>query len=182
VSKLYYRVRLLNFTHFTETHTKEKASDIVYYRVRLLNFTHFTETHTKEKASDIVYYRVQLHNFTHFTETHTKEKACDIVNWTKLMQILKETSIDWRKRRLVSKLYMDHSVKLILDQWETRRVKFGEAVRQLRCLSGVLSNLYRVYITKEILEVFGYSNIEGQVIHNVKCSDDSLHLAKNNRR
>jgi hypothetical protein len=28
------------------------------------------------------------------------------VNWTKLMQILKETGIDWRERRLISNLYM----------------------------------------------------------------------------
>jgi hypothetical protein len=39
-----------------------------------------------------------------------------------------------------------------------------------------------VYLTKEILEVFGYFNIGGQVIHNVKCSDDSAFLAKKNRR
>jgi hypothetical protein len=31
------------------------------------------------------------------------QKAFDRVNWTKLMQILKGTGIDWRERRLVSK-------------------------------------------------------------------------------
>jgi hypothetical protein len=31
----------------------------------------------------------------------------DRVNWTKLMQILKSTGIDWRERRLISKLCMD---------------------------------------------------------------------------
>ena len=35
------------------------------------------------------------------------QKAFDRVNWTKLMQILKRTGIDWRERRLISKLYMD---------------------------------------------------------------------------
>jgi len=34
------------------------------------------------------------------------QKAFDRVNWTKLMQILKETGIDWRERRLISNLYM----------------------------------------------------------------------------
>jgi hypothetical protein len=77
------------------------------------------------------------------------------------MQILKETGIEWRERRLVSKRYMDHSVKLRLDQWETRRVNIGKAVGQLRCLSGVLSHLHRLYLTKEILEVFGYFNVGG---------------------
>jgi hypothetical protein len=33
-------------------------------------------------------------------------KAFDRVNWTKLIQILKGTKIDWRERRLISELYM----------------------------------------------------------------------------
>jgi hypothetical protein len=40
------------------------------------------------------------------------QKAFDRVNWTKLMQILKETGIDWRERRLISNLYMAQSVKV----------------------------------------------------------------------
>jgi len=32
------------------------------------------------------------------------QKAFDHVNWTKLMQILKRTGIDWRERRLISKI------------------------------------------------------------------------------
>ena len=43
------------------------------------------------------------------------QKAFDRVNWTKLMQILKRTGIDWRERRLISKLYMDQRVKIRLD-------------------------------------------------------------------
>jgi hypothetical protein len=39
------------------------------------------------------------------------QKAFDRVNWTKLMQILKETGIDWRERRLINNLYMTQSVK-----------------------------------------------------------------------
>ena len=35
--------------------------------------------------------------------------------WTKLMQILKRTAIDWRERRLISELYMDQRVKVRLD-------------------------------------------------------------------
>jgi hypothetical protein len=33
------------------------------------------------------------------------QKAFDRVNWTKLMQVLKGTGIDWRERRLISKLH-----------------------------------------------------------------------------
>jgi len=32
------------------------------------------------------------------------QKAFDRVNWTKLMQMLKGTGIDWRERRLISNL------------------------------------------------------------------------------
>jgi hypothetical protein len=40
------------------------------------------------------------------------QKAFDHVSCTKLMQILKRTGIDWRKRRLISKLYVEQSVKI----------------------------------------------------------------------
>jgi hypothetical protein len=48
------------------------------------------------------------------------QEAFGNVNWTKLMQILKVTGIDRHERRLASKLHMDHSVKLKLDQGKTR--------------------------------------------------------------
>ena len=40
------------------------------------------------------------------------QKAFDRVIWTKLMQILKRIGIDWRERRLISKLYMEQKVKV----------------------------------------------------------------------
>jgi hypothetical protein len=43
------------------------------------------------------------------------KKAFDRVNWTKLMQILKGTGIDWCERRLISNLYMAQSVKVRLN-------------------------------------------------------------------
>jgi hypothetical protein len=57
------------------------------------------------------------------------QKAFDRVNWTKLKQILKETGIDWRKRRLISNLYMAQSVKVRLNRGEARSVKNGRGVR-----------------------------------------------------
>ena len=53
------------------------------------------------------------------------QKAFDRATWTKLIWILKGTGIDGRGRILISKLYMDQSVKLTLDQKETRSVKKG---------------------------------------------------------
>jgi len=43
------------------------------------------------------------------------QKAFDHVNWSKLMQIVKETSINWRKRRFINKLYMDYSVEVRMN-------------------------------------------------------------------
>jgi len=40
------------------------------------------------------------------------QKAFVRVKWTKLMQILRETGIDWRERRLISNLYMAQCVKV----------------------------------------------------------------------
>ena len=46
------------------------------------------------------------------------------------MQILKRFVIDWRERRLISKLNMEQKVKERLDRGETRSVKIGRAVPQ----------------------------------------------------
>jgi hypothetical protein len=106
------------------------------------------------------------------------KKAFDCVNWTKLMQILKGTGIVWCERRLVSKLYMDQSVKIQLEQGEMRSVKIGRGVGQACCLSPILFNVYSEYHTNETLEGLTDFKIGGQVIHSVKYADDILLLAK----
>jgi hypothetical protein len=40
------------------------------------------------------------------------QTAFERVNWAELMQILQGNGIDWRERRLISKLYMDQCVKM----------------------------------------------------------------------
>jgi len=105
------------------------------------------------------------------------QKAFGRGNWTKLMQTLKGTGIDWRKRRLISKLYIVQSVKIKMDRGETRSLKTGRGVRQGCCLSQILFNLYCEYINKEALEGFGDFKIGGQVIHTVKYADDLVLLA-----
>jgi len=50
------------------------------------------------------------------------QNAFDRINWSKLIQILNKTGINWRERRLINKLYMDERVKVQLDRWETRSV------------------------------------------------------------
>ena len=76
------------------------------------------------------------------------QKAFDRANWTKLMQILKGTGIDWRERRLISNLYMAQSIKVQLNRGETRSVKIGRGVRQGYCSSPFLFNLYSECLTK----------------------------------
>jgi hypothetical protein len=93
------------------------------------------------------------------------------------MQILKGIRIDWREIRLICKLYMEQSVKVRLDQGETRSVKIGRGVRQSCCLSPILFNLYSEYFTKEALEGFGDFKV-GQVIRAVKYENDLVLLAK----
>jgi hypothetical protein len=72
------------------------------------------------------------------------QKTFDHVNWAKLMQIVENRTTDWRDIRLISKLYMGQSVKVRLDQGDTRSVKAGKGVRQGCCLSPILFNLRRV--------------------------------------
>jgi len=63
------------------------------------------------------------------------------VNWTKLMQIVRNTGIDWRERRLISKLYTDQSVKIRLDQGESISMKIERGVRQGCHISPILFKL-----------------------------------------
>jgi hypothetical protein len=56
------------------------------------------------------------------------------------MHILKETGIYWCERRLINKLFVDQSVKVWLDQEETRIAKNGKGVKQERSLSPILLN------------------------------------------
>jgi hypothetical protein len=98
------------------------------------------------------------------------------------MQILQETGIDWRERRLINNFYMVNSVKVRLNRGDTRSVKIGRGVRQGCCFSPILFILYSEYLSKEALEGLGDFKIGGQIIHTVKYADDIVLLAKEERR
>ena len=87
------------------------------------------------------------------------------------MEILKRIGIDWRERRLTSKLYMEQKVKVRLNREEIRSVQTGRGVRQGCCLSPILFNLYSECLTKEVLDGLGDFNIGGQIILTVKYAD-----------
>ena len=107
------------------------------------------------------------------------QKAFDRVNWTKLMQILKETCTEWRKRRLIRNLYMAQSVKVRLNRGETRSVKIGRGVRKRCCLSSILFNLYNECLTKEALE--GSGDLKINIIQTVKYADDLCYWLRKKR-
>jgi hypothetical protein len=89
------------------------------------------------------------------------------------MQTPKRTGVDWRERRLSSKLYVGQSVELKLDQGEARNVKIGSGFRQGSCLSPLLFDVYSELLTKEVVEKFeGF--IIGQVFLNVKYAYEHL--------
>ena len=90
----------------------------------------------------------------------------------------KRIGIDWRERRLITKLYMEQKVKVRLGRAETRSVQTGRGVRQGCCLSPILFNLYSECLTKEALDGFGDFNIRGQFIQTVKYADDLVLMAK----
>jgi hypothetical protein len=91
------------------------------------------------------------------------------------MELLKKTGIDWRERRLLSKLYMDQS-KVQVDQGVTKSVKIGRGVRQGCRLSPHLFNLCSEYVTQEVLEGLGDFKVGGQIISTVRYADDLVLL------
>jgi hypothetical protein len=106
-------------------------------------------------------------------------KLTIIVNrWITLMEILKKIGIDWRERRLISKLYVHQSVKVRLDQGVRKSVKTGTGVRQGCCLSPLLFNLYSEHVTQEALEALGDFKVGGKIISTVRFADDLVLLAK----
>jgi len=78
------------------------------------------------------------------------QKAFDRGKWTKLMRILKGTGIDWHKRRSASCTWI--SVKLKLDQEETRSLRIGREVRQGCSSSPVFSTSTANTLTGKLLK------------------------------
>jgi hypothetical protein len=68
------------------------------------------------------------------------------------MHILKVTGIDWREGRFICKLYKDPSIKIRLDQGETRSVKIGRGGRTVCCLMSLLFNMYSEYLNRKLFK------------------------------
>jgi hypothetical protein len=119
---------------------------------------------------------------------HTDEELCacfidwqvafDRVNWTDLVQILKETGINWHERRLIGKLYTEQSVQIQLNQREKKIAKIGRGFRQGCCLSPIIFTSYGGYFINQALEWFGSFKIQRQVIRTGTYAHDLVLLAK----
>jgi hypothetical protein len=68
------------------------------------------------------------------------------------MQVLKKTVTVWCKRKLISKLYMDQSVKIRLDKGETGNVMTKRGVKKEYCLLSFLFNLQRNNLPTKLLK------------------------------
>jgi hypothetical protein len=95
-------------------------------------------------------------------------KGMDRAKWTKLMRILKETGIDCRERRLITKFYVDQRVKIRLDQGESGNMKIERGVRQGCCLSPILFKLIANTLSRSLSKGFGEFNVEGQAVRTGK--------------
>jgi len=107
------------------------------------------------------------------------QKAFDQDKWTTWMQILKGNGLEWHARRLISKLYMDQSVKLRLDQKEKTSVKIEIGARKGCCLSQILFNLCNEYLTNDALEWFGDFKMGEYVICTVKYQTNLCYWLRN---
>ena len=80
------------------------------------------------------------------------EKAFDRVNWPKMMKILIEIGVDWRDRRMISELYMNHEPVVRAAGGESDAGVIGRGVRQGSPLSYLLFRIYAEMMMKEAVE------------------------------
>jgi Reverse transcriptase (RNA-dependent DNA polymerase). len=106
------------------------------------------------------------------------QKTFDRVDWAKLLEMRRNTGVNWKERRPIRNLYMGQRVKLHLNQGETDSVKIGRGVRQGCCMSSILFNTYGEYLMKEALaEVEGFK-IWRRIMNKVRFADDTAIIAK----
>ena len=57
-------------------------------------------------------------------------KGFGCVDWTKLLEILRDISVNWRVRRLIRNLYVGERVKLPFYRGDTDSEEIGRGVRK----------------------------------------------------
>ena len=81
-----------------------------------------------------------------------KQKAFHVAECTKLMQIARETIIDWRHKDWSANCATIRMLNYDWNKGETRRVDTGRAVRQGCCLSRIIFNMCSECRTWDSLE------------------------------
>ena len=101
------------------------------------------------------------------------EKAFDRVQWTLLLEILKNISIDWRDRRLIKNLYLNQTVTVHIAGEDTGPGTVGRGVRQGCSLSPILFNIYAEAMMKESLEDLEDGiKVGGEIVKTIRFADD----------
>ena len=109
------------------------------------------------------------------------EKAFDRVRWDKMMQVLKELSVDWKDRRMIKDLYMRQDAVVRLESGDTEPGVIGRGVRQGCPLSPLLFSIYAESMMKDALD-----NIEegvlvgGRLLKDVRFADDQAMMSSTN--
>jgi hypothetical protein len=80
------------------------------------------------------------------------QKAFDSVNWTKLLQILKETGINRCEKIFIIIMKMDQSVKVRVDQGVTRSVKMEDELDKAAICRQFSSTYTASILPREILK------------------------------
>src|SRR6476469_10521784 len=90
-----------------------------------------------------------------------------------MMKVLQSIGVDWRDRRMISKLYMNQEGVVRIAGGESDTGIIGRGVRQGRPLSPLLFSIYAKMMMKEALEnVEEGVRVGGQLIKGVKYADD----------
>jgi len=101
------------------------------------------------------------------------EKAFDRVNWVKMLQVLKRVGVDWRDRRMISRLYMEQEVVVRMAGGQSEPSKIGRGVRQGCCLSPVLFSVYAEMMMVEAMEGIEEGvKVGGTLLKDVRFADD----------
>src|SRR6476619_1035684 len=77
------------------------------------------------------------------------KKALDRVSWETMMKVLQSIGVDWRDRRMISKLYMNQEAVVRIAGGESDSGIVRRGVRQGYPLSPLLFSIYAKMIMKE---------------------------------
>src|SRR6476469_603139 len=95
-----------------------------------------------------------------------------------MMKVLQSIGVDWRDRRMISKLYMNQEAVVRIARGESYSGIIGRGVRQGCLVSPLLFSIYAEMMMKEALKnVEEGVRVGGELIKDVKYADDQRIVA-----